>query len=106
MGKCGDDTTVKTTSFGIGLNGPRCSTEHCCRRLGAPAGRLEWFCPTGAEGEREPEGLSFLRDREDVQALWRQFWPQRRTAQTWDGVAKLHTDSATEWVLVERYSHV
>lgn len=69
--------------------------------LDAPDGRLEWVYPTGTEGEREPEGLAFLSDRQDVQALWREYWPQRGRAQTWDGVAKLHTSAGSEWVLIE-----
>jgi hypothetical protein len=69
--------------------------------IGRPEGRLEWHYPTGQAGEREPEGLAFLRDREDLQPLWREFWPQRGRAQTWDGVARLHTGAEVEWVLIE-----
>jgi hypothetical protein len=69
--------------------------------LGGPDARLEWVYPTGAEGEREPQGLEFLSDREDVQALWRDFWPQRGRGPTWDGVAVVHANSSPEWVLIE-----
>ncbi len=51
--------------------------------LGEPEGRLEWHYPLGSEGEREPQALSFLRD-DNVQAQWREFWPQRGRARTWD----------------------
>ena len=62
---------------------------------------LEWFYPTGAPGEREPEGLSFLPPGDDAQAKWREYWPQRGRAQTWDGIAKLHLGHREEWVLIE-----
>jgi hypothetical protein len=64
-------------------------------------GRIEWMYPRGVDDEREPEGLEFLADREDVLARWREFWPQRGRAQTWDGVAKLHCGGTVEWLLIE-----
>ena len=64
-------------------------------------GRVEWIYPTSAPDECEPEGLEFLTDREDVLARWREYWPQRGRAQTWDGIAKLHTGESYEWVLIE-----
>ena len=64
-------------------------------------GRVEWIYPTGAPQEREPEGLEFLPDREDVLARWKEYWPQRGRAQTWDGIAKLHHGENYEWVLIE-----
>jgi len=57
--------------------------------------------PTGAQDKREPEGLDFPADREDVAARWREYWPQRGRAQTWDGMANLHRGRTTEWVLIE-----
>jgi len=69
--------------------------------LAAPNGSLEWLYPRGTPDEREPEGLDFLTDRNDVLARWRQYWPQRGRAQTWDGIAKVHRDGTVEWVLVE-----
>jgi hypothetical protein len=64
-------------------------------------GSVEWVYPTGAPDEREPEGLDFLTDREDVLARWKEYWPQRGRAQTWDGIAKLHRGKSHEWLLVE-----
>lgn len=64
-------------------------------------GGVEWIYPTSAAEEREPEGLEFLTDREDVFARWREYWPQRGRAQTWDGIAKLHRGESYEWVLIE-----
>jgi hypothetical protein len=45
--------------------------------------------------------LDFLADRDDVVARWREYWPQRGRAQTWDGIAKLQHGGTTEWVLIE-----
>ena len=70
--------------------------------LGASDAKLEWVYPTAAEGERETQGLDFLRNREDVMTSWASFWPQRGRPQTWDGVAQLHRADSTEWVLIER----
>jgi hypothetical protein len=64
-------------------------------------GRVAWVYPTGAPNEREPEGLEFLTDREDVLTRWKEYWPQRGRAQTWDGIAKLHRGESYEWVLIE-----
>ena len=69
--------------------------------LGAPEGTLEWVYPTGSEGEREPQGLEFLRDDSEVMTAWASFWPQRGRQQTWDGVARLRQGDAIEWVLIE-----
>jgi hypothetical protein len=46
--------------------------------------------------------LDFLTDRPDVLALWKDFWPQRGRAQTWDGAARLlHRGDQIEWLLIE-----
>jgi len=71
------------------------------KALNAPGEGLEWIYPTGRTGEREPQGIAFLRDRPDVLALWKKLWPQRGRQQTWDGVAQLHTTAESEWVLME-----
>jgi hypothetical protein len=71
------------------------------RGLGATDGAFEWVYPIGAQDETEPEGLDFLADRDDVMARWKEYWPQRGRAQTWDGVAKLRHDGEVEWVLIE-----
>jgi len=68
--------------------------------MGMPDGKLEWIYPTGVRGEREPQGLRFLKDKR-VETLWNKYWPQRGRAQTWDGVAKLHRGGVTESVLIE-----
>jgi hypothetical protein len=69
--------------------------------IAGPVDRIEWIYPTGALDEREPEGLEFLTDREDVLARWKEYWPQRGRAQTWDGIAKLHRGESYEWLLIE-----
>jgi len=68
--------------------------------MGALDGRLEWIYPTGVRAEREPQRVSFLKDK-GVETLWKKYWPQRGRAQTWDGVAKLHRGDVSEWVLIE-----
>lgn len=68
---------------------------------GASDHRIEWVYPSGAIGEREPEGLEFLIDKQEVLARWKEYWPQRGRAQTWDGIAKLVHGGAYEWLLIE-----
>ena len=68
--------------------------------LQAPRGRLEWIYPCGVQDEREPTGVSFVEDPR-ISALWKDFWPQRGRAQTWDGIAKLVNGDVVEWVLIE-----
>jgi hypothetical protein len=101
MGKLGDGYGSEYHFLRHRTGQPEALDKTLLTALGASEGRLEWHYPIGAEGEREPEGLAFLRDREDVQTLWREFWPQRGRAQTWDGVAKLHRGADVEWVLIE-----
>jgi hypothetical protein len=67
----------------------------------SPGRRLKWVYPAGPTA-REPRGLDFLTGRDDVQKRWRDFWPQRGTPPTWDGVAQIFTDGLEpEWVLIE-----
>ena len=71
------------------------------KALGAPQGRLEWLYPSGAGGEREPQGISFIDDA-GVKDRWREFWPRLGRAQTWDGIGKLHgAGHGFDWVLIE-----
>jgi hypothetical protein len=69
--------------------------------MGLPDATLTWVYPVGAHGEREPQAISFLTGREDVQTLWKAFWPQRGRLQSWDGVAQLHNGDSVEWLLIE-----
>ncbi len=61
--------------------------------LSAP---IEWQYPTTGIA-REPKGIDFLAGQPDVQAAWREFWPQTGNQQRWDGVARC----GDEWLLLE-----
>jgi len=65
-------------------------------------GSLEWVYPSADPSAREPEGLAFLcAESQDVLDRWKDFWPQTGTQQCWDGIARLETGVATEWILIE-----
>ena len=61
--------------------------------------KLEWMYRTGARGEREPQGLTFLKDKGTL-ALWSKYWPQRGRAQI-GRRCKAAPSTGTEWVLIE-----
>jgi hypothetical protein len=67
--------------------------------------RLAWTYPSGVTEKREPEGLEFLIGNEEVLARWKEYWPQRGRAQTWDGIAKLDHGGGHEWLLIEAKSN-
>jgi hypothetical protein len=73
------------------------------KAVGSPGrAAIEWVYPTGRQGEREPQGLRFLRDRADALERWKKFWPDTLRQQTWDGVARLVREGAEpEWLLFE-----
>ena len=89
MGKRGDG--YGSEDYFLKNRTTRCEEFDCAllSAMDAADCKLEWMYPTGARGEREPQGLTFLKDKGTL-ALWSKYWPQRGRAQTWDGVAKLH----------------
>ena len=101
MGKRGDGYGSEDHFLRYRSSRPEELNAVLLRGLGAADGAFEWVYPSGAKDETEPEGLDFLADRDDVMARWKEYWPQRGRAQTWDGVAKLRRGVEVEWVLIE-----
>jgi hypothetical protein len=54
----------------------------------------------------ELKGLEFLAPDDSIRAKWAAIWPQRGNQPNWDAVARLATNGATEWLLVEAKANV
>jgi hypothetical protein len=74
-------------------------------RAATAAQSVEWLdFPVRPGGDdyldAEWKGLDFLADA-DIQAAWREFWPQGAGIHNWDAVGKVRIGGQTEWLLVE-----
>ena len=80
---------------------PRKLDRSILRAVGAPRGStIAWMYP-GPETLREPQGLSFVDDRE-LRDSWRTVWPTSGRQQSWDGVATLVVPGKrSTWLLIE-----
>jgi hypothetical protein len=57
-------------------------------------------------GDCELTGVEFLPTDDAARAAWREFWPQRGSAQNWDAVAWLQYPDRREWLLLEAKANV
>lgn len=80
-------------------------TEKVLAEIGGSA--LEWrdFQFTGSldksHGDGELKGLEFLTKDSKAHTAWASWWPTSGNVQNWDAVARLTTNGAEEWLLVE-----
>lgn len=51
--------------------------------------------------DAEIKSLAFLPQGHQVQALWKQWWPQGRGIHNWDAVGRVGFGDAEEWLLIE-----
>jgi hypothetical protein len=74
--------------------------EAVCAAVECPRTTVGWLdFPVTKRGDREFRGLEFLLDTPDAHVLpaWRDFWPTRGRAQTWDAIGRCDCG----WLLVE-----
>jgi hypothetical protein len=83
------------------------------RRILAETGgdSIEWtdfrFDPRSENAfDIELKGLEFLRDSQEVQSAWTEFWPQGAGVQTWDAVGRIKKNGREEWLLIEAKAHL
>lgn len=69
--------------------------------LDAADGTLQWIYPANTAGEREPEGLEFLRDLPEVIRRGLHFGLTAAGSSVGMGSQKLSTGDAVEWILIE-----
>lgn len=78
---------------------------------GGGKGEVEWwdfrfsYTRKPLQDDREWGGVEFIRDQ-DVQSLWRQYWPSRGMSPQWDAVGSLIRAEVEEWLLVEAKTHL
>lgn len=71
----------------------------------AVGNKVEWwgfpFDMRTPPGEREWRGVEFVQDHPCLHRAWKKFWPSTGNTLNWDAIAKLHTATSTEWLLIE-----
>lgn len=73
-------------------------------------GTLDWldfgFDAISPGLDTEWKGLDFLKEDDDLQKAWHEYWPQGAGIHNWDAVAQASSEGKREWILVEAKANI